>query len=220
MNSRGLVSSPFREYARTPQNAESPNFDHLFLTNLRLGMPDYTGSPLQVSHSSPNTDLSLHDPNSLGSQNKKKCLQNHRLTNYLLSSAGRCLVKEKSLLSPSAIDQTCPCMSTAKRLYCVQLFCCGSGALIASTKILAGVTASCAKLKAFCWIESFQGFTLPVGTWLAALKKSLRMDLTARGRGQVRRNSQSHTPQLRALSQRRIETKLNDTGNCVLHADR
>ena len=45
--SRGLGSST--EYGWTPQNAESPNFDRLFLTNLRLGAPDYTGSPLQVS---------------------------------------------------------------------------------------------------------------------------------------------------------------------------
>ena len=32
----------------------------LFCTNLRLGTPDYTGSPLQVSQPSPNADSSLH----------------------------------------------------------------------------------------------------------------------------------------------------------------
>ena len=78
--SRGLASSPFTEYARTLQSAENPNFDYPFLTNLRLGTPDYTGSSLQVLKTSPIADLSPHSPNSLGSQSTKSCLRNRGLT--------------------------------------------------------------------------------------------------------------------------------------------
>ena len=52
-----------------------------------------------------------------------------------------------------------------------------------------------------------RGFTFPVGTWLVAIKQSLRRDFTARGSGQVRRRSQSNESQLRTLSHREIETK-------------
>ena len=54
-----------------PQNAENPSFDYHFLTSLCLGMPDYSGSPLEVSQPSPNADLFLHSPKSLGSQSSE-----------------------------------------------------------------------------------------------------------------------------------------------------
>ena len=83
------------QYARTSQSAENPNFDYPFLTNLRLGTPDYTGSSLQVSQTSPNADLSPHSLNSLGSQSTKSCLQNCGLTNVLLTSA-RCSLHDQN----------------------------------------------------------------------------------------------------------------------------
>ena len=190
-----LGELPFTEYARTPQNSENPNFDYLFRKNLRLGTPESPGSPLQVSQQSPNTDLSLHFPNSFGSQSTKSCLRNCRQPNYLLTSA-QCSLREKKafFLLERWIEQR-PSRSKANSLS-AQSFSAAKGVLIASARY--GRCHWLRRWKPFCLIESSvkaswfhtSGWYV-VNGWLHALKQM--HGSTARGRGQVRRSLQSHS---------------------------
>ena len=168
--------------------------------NLYLEMPDYTGFRLQVSQRSPNPDLSLHSPNSLCSQNTKSYLRNRGLSNYQPTSVRCSFCEEKNILSPWAIDRTAPVKPKAKSLDCIKL-----SAMRAMPWLLEVDVGRCTIWKPFVWSRApwkLCCFTLPVGTWLGALKQSLRTDRTARGHGQVRRSSQSHEPKLRTLSQK------------------
>ena len=96
------------------QNAENPNFGYMFLTNLHLGGggAERTGSPLLMLQPSPNADLSLRSPSSLGSQSTKSCLRNGGLTNCLLSSV-QCSFREAENPSFAFCDRS----YKAKKLY-------------------------------------------------------------------------------------------------------
>ena len=161
--------------------------------NLRLETPDYTRSPLQVSQPSSNADLSLNSPNSLGFQSTKSCLRNRGLTNYLLASA-RCSLDEKKAFFSFGDRSNCAC-EYPRRKALQRCFAASSSALIAGARY-GRVRCRCKvesllldlKLRESCVVSHFRSVRL---TWLVALKQSLRMELTARRLGQVRRSSQS-----------------------------
>ena len=174
----------------------------LFWQIFAWGTPDYTGSPLQVSQPSPNADLSLHSPNSLGSQSTKSYLPNLGLKNYLLTSVQYNLDEEKAFFLLRRSIELRPWMSKAKGLVCTELFCCESGALIARARYWRCLRKVESLLFDWKLRESFlvSHFRSVHGWYVVARKQSLRSHCTWARSGETGDNLKLRASEPKPLS--------------------